>query len=186
MWLTKLKAAAPYVIVLGVAAFLFSVATHFDFTPERGRIGPDFWPKLILALTIAASAYEIVKLAIWGQREVEGVLESIVEEVEGALEPAAGAPPASHLHLLALGIALTVAYVALIETLGFFIDTVAYLALFMVLGRYRRAGVVLATSALGTLLFVFIFMKIVYVSLPIGRAPFAAVSLLVMNVLGIR
>jgi putative tricarboxylic transport membrane protein len=32
----------------------------------------------------------------------------------------------------------------------------------------------------------FIFMKVVYLSLPIGSAPFASVSLLLMRLMGIR
>jgi putative tricarboxylic transport membrane protein len=42
------------------------------------------------------------------------------------------------------------------------------MALFMWVGRYRRPGVIVATSLIGSLAFMFMFMKIVYVSLPLG------------------
>ena len=38
----------------------------------------------------------------------------------------------------------------------------------------------------GALAFMFVFMKIVYLSLPIGQPPFAAVSLALMQLMGIR
>ena len=60
--------------------------------------------------------------------------------------------------------------------LGFFLATAVYLAAFMVVGRYRRAGVIAATSVLGSLAFMYVFMKIVYVSLPLGVGPFEQVS----------
>ncbi len=44
----------------------------------------------------------------------------------------------------------------------------------------------LASSLLGSLAFVFVFMKIVYVSLPLGVEPFSQVSLLLMRLMGIR
>ena len=88
--------------------------------------------------------------------------------------------------LLLTGIALTIGYVALLATLGFFIDTVLYVAALTWTGRYRRWPVIAAVALAGALVFMFIFMKVVYLSLPIGRGPFAAVSLLLMQLLGIR
>ena len=45
---------------------------------------------------------------------------------------------------------------------------------------------VILTMVVGALVFMFIFMKIVYLSLPIGRPPFAEVSLALMQLMGIR
>jgi len=38
----------------------------------------------------------------------------------------------------------------------------------------------------GALVFMFVFMRIVYLSLPIGVPPFAQVSLMLMQLMGIR
>jgi len=81
---------------------------------------------------------------------------------------------------------MTVLYVVLIETLGFFLCTAIYLALFMWVGRYRRPGVIVATSLVGSLAFMFMFMKVVYVSLPLGVEPFAQVSFALMRIMGIK
>jgi hypothetical protein len=173
-------------VVLAASGFLYGVALHFDYTPTQGRLGPDAWPRLILGLMMAICAYEIVKtLFVGGKHEVEGVLESIIEDAADK-EPDEAAPEKTYPHLLGLGIALTVGYVAVIQTLGFFLATALYLAIFMVLGRYRRPGVILATSLLGSLAFVVVFMKVVYVSLPLGTGPFLAVSAAILRVLGIR
>ncbi|MEK7877704.1 MAG: tripartite tricarboxylate transporter TctB family protein, partial [Pseudomonadota bacterium] len=121
--------------------------------------------------------------------EIGGVLEEIVEE--SVEQHTAGSPLGtpiveSHPYLLIAGMALTAGYVIFIQRLGFFIATVLYLALFIVLGGYRRWGVVAAVSVAGTLLLLFFFMKVVYVSLPIGQEPFSAVTLFLMQVMGIR
>ncbi len=41
-------------------------------------------------------------------------------------------------------------------------------------------------SVIGSLAFMFMFMKVVYVSLPLGVEPFAQVSFLLMRVMGIK
>jgi putative tricarboxylic transport membrane protein len=87
---------------------------------------------------------------------------------------------------LAGGVALTIAYVLALDWLGFFVSTVLYLALFMLVGRYRRARVIAAASVVGSLAFVFVFMKIVYVSLPLGRGPFKALSVWILAMLGVH
>ncbi len=56
----------------------------------------------------------------------------------------------------------------------------------MALGRFRRMGVAVGVSLAGTLLLLYFFMKVAYISLPIGHAPFSAVSLYLMQVMGVR
>ena len=186
--LTQLRRTAPYLVVLAIAGYLFFLANRIDFVAPGGRIGPGAWPKAILLLAIATCAYEIVKTWFFARkkRDLTGVLQSIVEAapVEAALGPEQDEK--TYPHLLWIGIAITVAYVVLIETLGFFLCTFLYLAAFMFVGRYRRPGVVLVTSLAGSLVFMFVFMKIVYVSLPLGQGPFAEITFLLMRLMGIR
>ena len=51
----------PYALVFGVAAFLLYRANHFEFTAAADQIGPDNWPKLILFMIMATSAFEGVR-----------------------------------------------------------------------------------------------------------------------------
>jgi putative tricarboxylic transport membrane protein len=175
--------------VVGAAAgYLYHVAAHFEFHARANTLGPDFWPKAILVLVIVTCLYKIVAglSARNGARDVGGVLEEIVEESTEKGVPEQ--PPSTERHpfLLIAGMALTACYVIFIHKLGFFVATVLYLALFIVLGGYRRWGVVAAVSVVGTLLLLFFFMKVVYVSLPIGQEPYSAVTLFLMRMMGIR
>jgi putative tricarboxylic transport membrane protein len=190
---SKTRRIVPYVIVLLIAVYLYYVTTQFEFMARPGHLGPDFWPKTLVILIMVTCLYEIVKQAFAkGQADVGSVLDEIIEEstVEhpeaGAVEHETfAAEEKKYRHLLIIGIALTIAYVLLFDVLGFFLDTFLFLALFMYVGNYRRIGVILITSLIGSLVYMFIFMRVVYVSLPIGIEPFSAVSLFLMRLMGV-
>ncbi len=185
--LTRLRRTVPYVIVFAATIVLFVVAKQITFIAPGGRIGPDIWPKAILALSMLTCVFQIVKILFFDEtgEQVPGVLESILEEAPAG-EIVDAAPEARYPQLIVGGIVLTVAYVVLIERLGFFLCTFVYLAAFAWIGRYRRPLVVLASSLVGSLLFMFVFMKVVYVSLPLGKEPFSQVTFLLMRLMGIR
>jgi putative tricarboxylic transport membrane protein len=178
----------PYAIVGALAAWLFYAATQIDFHRRAGTLGPDVWPKLVLGLLVAVCVYEIARRLVSPARRegAHGVLQDMVAESEaahGALEEPAA--PGSPLLLLG-GIALTSVYVWLIGTLGFALATMPYLIAFIGMGGYRRWLVNAVVSVVGTLLMMFFFMKVVYVSLPIGAEPFAQVTLALMRLMGVR
>jgi putative tricarboxylic transport membrane protein len=175
-------------VVGAVAGYLYHVATQIQYHHRAGTLGPDFWPKLILGLIIATCLYQIAKGLILGARaSASGVLDEMVEESTKARGDAGrGLASERHPLILAGGIALTAAYVWIIPQLGFFLTTVPYVAAFIALGGYRRWGVNAAVSVVGTLAMMFFFMKLVYVSLPLGQGPFLQVTLFLMRVMGIR
>ncbi len=183
----RLARALPYAVLLAGAGYLYYLATQFSFVAPPGRIGPDVWPKAVLGLLMAACAYELVKIGLFERTpaDLSGVLQDIMQAAPAAGENAAEAGRSYPLRLVA-GIVLTVGYVLVIEQVGFFLATCTYLAMFMTIGRYRRIGIIAATSFVGSLAFVFVFMKIVYVSLPLGEPPFQSVSLLLLQLLGIK
>lgn len=185
----RLARALPYALVGAAAGYLYYVAAHFEFHQRAGTLGPDFWPKAVLVLTLAACVFEVVRTLFFGNAtaEIDGVLEEIVEK-SAEQHGDSGAPIAAERHpvWLVLGMAATLAYVAVVQKLGFFLSTSVYLAFFLAIGGYRRWGVLAATSVIGALVLMFIFMKLVYVSLPIGEAPFSAVTLFLMQAMGIR
>jgi putative tricarboxylic transport membrane protein len=184
------RKAAPYALVGAAAGYLYYLAANFQYHARAGTLGPDFWPKAILVLMILVCAYEIAKIVFSGgaAQDAGGVLEDMVEQSAGKLGDAAApaAPIASHPGLLLAGMGATLLYVAASQRLGFFLATIVYLVAFMWLGGYRRWRVIAAVSVVGTLILLFIFMKLVYVSLPIGVAPFSEVTLLLMKLMGIR
>jgi putative tricarboxylic transport membrane protein len=182
--LNRLLRASPYIVVQLAAMYLYQVAGRIEFPAAPGRIGPDFWPKSILVLLGLVCFYEIIKNLLVGETfTAAGLLEKLMKD-SGATE--GEEKLRSYPLLLVGGIVLTIIYVATIDKLGFFLATIAYLALFMVIGRYRRWRVIAISSALGSLGLMFIFMKVVYVSLPLGVEPFSAVSLLLLRIMGVH
>jgi putative tricarboxylic transport membrane protein len=177
----RLTRSLPYAVVGAGAVYLFYLAANFEYHARPGTLGPDFWPMAILALTIAVCLWQITRILWLGAatREAEGVLEEITVS-----ETAAPAP--RHPRLLLAGMGVTFAYVALVQKLGFFIATVVYLAGFIAIGGYRRWGVIAAVSVIGALALMFIFMKLVYVSLPLGATPFNEVTFVLMRIMGIH
>jgi putative tricarboxylic transport membrane protein len=182
---SRFRALLPYLLVLAAAAVLSYNTLHFGYTPHGDRPGPDVWPRAILVLLAVACIVRIVRVLRRPSAAEPALLQDVfVDALPG--EAPEDTPPPRNLALLLTGIALTIAYVALLGTLGFFIDTVLYIAALTRTGRYRRWPVIVAVAFGGALVFMFIFMKVVYLSLPIGRPPFATVSLLLMQLLGIR
>jgi putative tricarboxylic transport membrane protein len=180
----RVRRTLPYLIVLAVSVTLFVMANHIDFVAPGGRIGPDFWPKAILGLAILTCAYQIVKTLFFDDEQLAGVLESLIDKA--AKPQQKDEPLPTYPRLIVAGIALTVTYVLLIEYVGFFLCTLGYLAGFMYIGGFRRPIAVVVSSLVGSLGFMFMFMKVVYVSLPLGHEPFSQVTFLLMRLMGIR
>jgi len=179
----RLKQIAPYAIILAVSAYLYYLALHFEFDRVSGRIGPDAWPRLVLVQLMAICAYQVLRLALQRKPgEVEGVLQSLEEKAD----PSLASVRAEHPGLAWAGIAVTFVYLLAFERVGFFGASVVYLFLLMYVGGYRRLLPALAISLAASLAFMFVFMKIVYVSLPLGRGPFLDLSIGVMKALGIH
>lgn len=175
----RLSEVAPYAALLAGAAYLYYDTRGFAGLGRPGQLGPDFWPKAVLVLLMAVCAIEIARrmlapAAAPDRGEPEAAVASQVEESE------------RDWRLLAGGIGLTILYVPGIAYLGFFLATAIFLAAFMWVGRFRRPRIVAVTSLVGSLAFVFVFMKVVYVSLPLGWGPFRVLSAWIMAALGIR
>ncbi|MBX3650536.1 MAG: tripartite tricarboxylate transporter TctB family protein [Burkholderiales bacterium] len=185
---TPLRRLAPYVLVGCAGLYLLYVATQFEFHRRAGTLGPDFWPKLILALLLIVCTCEILRIifAKNPDSEIGSVLEDITRgaDVDSGAESAE--PPSSHPWRLLAGMAATLAYVALVGSTGFVLTTAAYLAAFLLIGGYRKTKVIVMMSIGGPLLLMFVFMKLVYISLPLGSGPFAQFSILLMGIMGIR
>jgi putative tricarboxylic transport membrane protein len=182
----RLARAAPYAALLALAGWLYALAGRFEYVGPADRIGPGFWPRAILALLALLCAYEIAKSLRRGvSASIDGVLQSLMQEAgETLAAEAASAPPSAA--RLARGVGVTLAYVVLVEALGFFLATAAFLAAFILVGGYRRPAFASAIGVAGAAVLTFVFMKIVYVSLPLGWGPFRAVSLALLSAFGVR
>jgi putative tricarboxylic transport membrane protein len=172
----RLKAAAPYAALLAGAAYLFHDASHLAYSRRPGELGPDFWPKAVLVLLMLVCGWELCARVFSRRAAAQPPAPAVSETAEAPRFPG----------LLAAGALATLGYVLVLPEAGFFVSTALYLALFMLIGRYRRYGVIAATSVGGSLAFIFVFMRIVYVSLPLGVGAFQKLSLGILAMLGVR
>ena len=177
--LRKLRSVAPYAALFVTAVYLYRDAGAFAAAGRPGQLGPDVWPRAVLVLLMIVCGLAILRRTLFA---ATGTAPPAVAKSDGESNAIAQRFP----WCLAGGIALTIAYVLALDWLGFFVSTVLYLALFMLVGRYRRVRVIAAASVVGSLAFVFVFMKIVYVSLPLGRGPFKALSVWILAMLGVH
>jgi hypothetical protein len=156
--------AIPYAIILAVAAWFYHLAGEIQYTARGDNLGPDFWPRVALAaimiVCLAQGARVILFPPAVGGQDNGGMDEG---DEQGA--------PRSVL-LLAAGLVLTIAYGALVTTLGFLVTTVAFTALFIYAGQYRSHVTVWLSAIVGTIVLILLFQKLVYVSLPRGAPPF--------------
>src|SRR5271163_2655269 len=69
---TGFERVVPYALVFCVAAFLLYRAENFEFTAIPDQVGPDSWPKLILYMIMATSAFEGVRRMLTAQSTQSG------------------------------------------------------------------------------------------------------------------
>ena len=172
---TILRLVLPHGLMLLASVALYWAATLIDVrTGGTHRIGPDAWPKAIIVFMGLLCAWEIVRRLVMRPAH------------EDAAADTGGASAGFRPRLLAAGVAIVLGYVIAVTWLGFFVTTAAFLALFTWVGGLRRPLLVAATSLAGSLLLVFIFMRVAYISLPLGEGPFRALSLALLQAFGVR
>lgn len=176
---TGAERVLPYALVFGLAAFLLYRAEHFEFTAAAGQTGPDSWPKLILYMIMATSAFEGIRRLLVGRSgraapSVAPVTESPFERER------------ADMRVVFVAVLASVIYLALFEVVGFFCDTVVFILALIWIGRFRRFGTALTISIVATLLFMLVFMRVIFVALPLGIGPFEWLSTSLMRLLGVH
>jgi putative tricarboxylic transport membrane protein len=176
----RLQRAAAYIIILGVAIYLWIVAENFQYERVPGRIGPDAWPKIVLVLLVATCLWQIARVVIFGAQPVPA---DEVDEEAPIVPPDAG----NFVHLAWLGIAITAAYAYLMPHIGFFASTVVFVAaIACIAGRYRKPVPLIVTSLIAPIVLMFIFMRVTYIALPLGHGAFKELSLMLLKGLGVH
>lgn len=159
--------ALPYAILLALAAWFYKLAGVIAYQHQAGNLGPDFWPRMVLAVMMVICLIQGARLLLLGRADDSALIDADMgDEDQG---------PRSNV-LLAAGLTLTVAYGALVSTLGFLISTFLFMVLFMYAGRYRSHPAIWLSSLAGVVILTLLFQKVVYVSLPRGAPPFDRVG----------
>lgn len=176
---------APFLLIMAAAAYFYYLADHFDYEAFPGRVGPDLWPKIILGLMLLTCAIGVLKVLLARSGGSTSNLFTMLaarpeDEEEEAAEPAMQ----TWLHLPILGIGMFVAYVLLLDRVGFVVCTAVLIAAFLYLSRYRNYWLIAAASLVGSVGFFYVFRHLVYISLPLGEEPFLSLSVWLMKLTG--
>lgn len=177
--------AMPYATILTAASYLYHHALNIQFD-AGSHPGPAFWPKMTLGLLIGACLVGIagpIRRSWRGRRKSWAGPQPVFPDNDHA-DSAETSKPSKLYPWVA--IALTVGYVSLLPQVGFFVGTALYVAAFIYFGNYRRSWIAILIGLSASVVFMIVFMKIVYVSLPIGEGAFEHVSTFMMGTLGIR
>ena len=160
----------PEVLVLAAAAYLFVVALGFRQVGPADQIGPGFWPQM-LCVGIAIGA--LVRLGQKLRSRERRFVDDVASEKDELRMPR-----------VALGIALVVGYVVGMLFLGYILATTLFLIAFIYLGGQRKWYVVPLGIA-SSLLFAYVFLKVVYIALPSGVGIFDQLTVLLYELLGV-
>lgn len=181
----RLAAVVPHTLMLAVSGLLYFAAMRIESGALSGRIGPDGWPKFVIGVMAALCVYEIAKRLLVGTSfTATGLTQGLNRPPDDANRELAGREPKRHNGKLAAGIGLVAAFVLGVAYVGFFVGTALFLALFSWIGGYRRPVPVMSAAIVGALALLVIFMRVAYVSLPLGVGPFKALSLALLRLIG--
>ena len=184
----KLRRVLPHSVMLAASCWLYWAATQID-AETGGRIGPGAWPKAIIVFMGLLCVYEIVKrLVVRTEFAAKGLLSGadLPHAQEAATRVGEHRDDDGGTHpMLFAGIALIAGYVVAVKWIGFFLATALFLAVFPWIGGLRRPVLNVAVSLVGTFALAMVFLKVAYISLPLGEGPFRALSLAFMRLIGV-
>lgn len=177
----------PELVLLVLSAYLFFVASNFEYVAREGRLGPTFWPQVITA-GIALCALATIALKVRAHRLHLEKLTSdrphVVADIDvGDIEDL-DEDEVIYWPRVALAIGLVVAYPLATLFIGYPLATALLLIAFIYLGGQRKWYVV-PIGIFGSLLFTYVFSGFVYISIPWGVGIFERLTALVHQLLGI-
>jgi len=144
------------ILIFLLAIFLYVLAGRLDENPMDGQLGAFFWPKAILVLLMAGCGLK--------------VLESFFAFGKGVAETGLEGPPAEIKNgKLAAMIVMVIAAVVCVENIGFPIANFLFLLGFMRIAGLKKKLPLFLISFLGTIVLLYLFVKVVYLPLPKGQ-----------------
>ncbi len=152
----KSKGEVVFLAAIFLGSLYFLIETFsFQVPGIGGRLGPGFWPQMILIALLILSGTLIAGHFLRRLPEAKGQQKS---------------GPANYKYLLAL--ALMIGYFLSLPVLGFILTTPIFMAVFMVLLGEKLWGWIIGVSLGLTVIVVILFTKAMYVPLPRGKGIF--------------
>lgn len=187
----RFRQIAPYLLLLAVSfALLVGVSgIRSDSVPD-GSLGPGFWPKTVVIIMGLLCCYEMMKRWFGAKDRLTGLVFQLDETLSNpdpaakSVEPDQEAPFKPMLFLG--GLLLIVLYLLGILYIGFFLSSAVFLSAFSAVGGFRHPVWNPVVGLLGSLCFFFVFMRVAYISLPLGVGVFKDFSLMLMKLIGVN
>jgi hypothetical protein len=159
-------------LIFGIALYFYILGGRLDDAPIPGQLGPYFWPRAVLILLMVSCG--IKSIEILASRK----------EAETPAEAGAPLPPVHILKLVAL-IAMVIGVVFAMDKIGFLLSNFFFLFAFLHLTGLRRKFLLFLISAGGTVVLIYLFVKVVYLPLPKGMWFFEDVTLFFYRLLAV-
>jgi hypothetical protein len=172
-----LREVIPELLFLVGAVYLFVKAGDFSARQQPGQLGPAFWPRLAAVGLAVGLLVRIVQAFREANRPVVRVV-SEFDDIEGDDVPV-------HWRSAAIAMALAFGYVIATMFLGYMFATMAFLGTFIWAGGQRRWAVPVVAVA-GGLALTYLFVGVVYVSVPTGVGVFDTLTVAIYELLGIQ
>jgi len=165
---SRLKSLLGPVLIFLLAVYLYFLAGGIDVNPMPGQLGPAFWPRALILLLMASCGIKAVEI-YWTPPSAEGGKKA--------------SSPGVDTRRLVLMIVAVLGVVFLMDMIGFILANFLFLFLFMRIAGYRRMRSLTLISVLGTLVLLFLFVKVVYLPLPKGQFFFSDLTIAVYRIL---
>jgi putative tricarboxylic transport membrane protein len=172
-----LREVIPELIFLAGAIYLFVQAGDFSARQQPGQLGPAFWPRLVAMGLAVALLVRIVQAFREQSRPVVRRVSEFDDIEDDETEV--------HWRSAAIAMGLAFGYVVATMFLGYMFATMAFLGAFIWAGGQRR-WVTPVVAVGGGLVMTYVFVGVVYVSVPTGVGVFDTVTVAVYRLLGIQ
>jgi len=172
-----LSEVVPELLVFAGVVYLFFKAGDFSARQQPGQLGPAFWPRLAAIGLGVALLVRIVQVFREHNRPVVRVVSEFddIEDDEAEI----------YWRSAAIAMALAFGYVVATMFLGYMLATMTFLGAFIWAGGQRR-WVTPVVAVVGGLVMTYVFVGVVYVSVPTGVGVFDTVTVAVYKLLGIQ
>ena len=161
----------PEVVLLVAAVYLFVAAGNFRQVGNPDQLSPGFWPQVLCVGIVIGTLVRIGQKFRARKRPIEG----------GAV---AEADEDMRMQRVALGITLVIGYIVGMLFLGYILATALFLIAFIYLGGQRK-WYVIPLGLVSSVVFAYVFLKVVYIALPSGIGVFDQLSVIIYQLLGI-
>jgi putative tricarboxylic transport membrane protein len=165
-----LRSVKGPLFILLVTVYFYVLAGKIDENPIPGQLGSAFWPKALLILLMISCVIKAVEAYRTAAKE-------------GAVAAKGKASSTVDPLILSLMIVSVLGVVFLMDMIGFILANFLFLVFFMIITGYRRISRIILISALGTIVLLYLFVKVVYIPLPKGQFFFNDLTIFIYRIL---